>query len=105
MSGWITKWNFRDRTIICVPPPEGYPPSLFRRDHKGVSVVPGIRLAGYIFQVNLGGILYHSNTVDRAFLKYPFNGSHRFKPSFMIALGEEDIYLYAGFLNSLPLYS
>jgi len=105
MSGRIAKWNFRDRDIGYSPPPEGNPQPSYRQDQQVFYFVPGIRLTAYVFTFNLGGILYDSDTENRAYLKYPFNGSHRFKPSFTAALGDEDVYLFVSFFNSLPLYS
>jgi hypothetical protein len=105
MSGWLDKWNFRDRYFMPSPPYGGYPPDTRRQNQQVYYFVPAIRMAASLIQLNIGGIFYNSEIENRVFMEYPFDGGHRLRPSFMAALGDENVYLYVSYLGSLPLYA
>ena len=68
---------------------------------------PSIRFTHEVIRADLGAIIYSSkqgNGHDHTF-DHPFDGSHLFKPTMGIELGENSTYVFIRYLDSFPLYS
>jgi hypothetical protein len=96
--------------IYMYPETPNIPPYSYRHHYPRQNVtyfIPTFKLSYEIFRVDIGGIIYSASQEDRAWREfdYPFNGSHLFKPSMRIELGEQGLYVLVGTLSSFPLLS
>jgi hypothetical protein len=69
--------------------------------------IPSIRLELPFLRLDLGSILYDSRSDKLSIYKfsYPFNGSHNFKPSAGLELGENSFYIFVRLSDSFPFHS
>jgi hypothetical protein len=72
-----------------------------------VYIIPSFRFSLSIIRFDLGTIIYFSSLSGDPYSEfdYPFNGSHRFKPTLGIELGETQTYIFARYLDSFPFYA
>lgn len=107
-TGWLKDYSVSRFWLDGPPPPE--PPD-FWGPQKSIREVfyfiPSIKVSLYELRLDIGTIVYREE-IDGAWYRsddYPFNGSHRLKPSIGVELGETGIYIFGGLSNSFPLIS
>ena len=101
--GWLKDYSVSP--IWPFPPPELWGPQKSIREV--FYFIPSIKVSLYELRLDVGAIVYREE-IDGAWYvsdKYPFNGSHRLKPSIGVELGEPGVYIFGRFSNSFPLIS
>ncbi len=69
--------------------------------------IPSVRISHPELRLDFGAVLYDEDITGRGYWNedYPFDGDHRFKPSFGLELGDQGGYIFGRLSNSFPLIS
>lgn len=105
--GWISELSPLLTINFATDPPFPYHNYTQRHAQQVTYFIPSIRLELPILRLDFGSIFYDSRSKELASheFAYPFNGSHNFKPSAGLELGENSFYIFVRLSDSYPFHS